>query len=86
MNEIRLHRGYSDGSWSVVRVNDDGRVEPVHVGLRADAAQLIAGALRDEQTEDEILAGWNVLALGAGELARRQRAMRAGGSTRTGGQ
>jgi hypothetical protein len=58
-------------AWSVVRVNDDGRHEVVHAGLRGEAASLIAGALRDEQTDQDVGEGWNVVALGAAELGKR---------------
>lgn len=68
---MKIHPGYSDGKWSVVRVNDDGRIEVVHNGLRGEAASLIAGALRDDQSDADVAAGWNVLPLGAKELKRR---------------
>ncbi len=70
---MEFHRGFVDGRWSVVRVNDDGRVEVVHNGLREEAASLIAAALRDEQTDADVATGWNVVAMGAAELARRLR-------------
>lgn len=73
---MELHRGFSDGRWSVVRVNEDGRIQVVHNGLRGEAADLIAGALRDEQSDEDVAAGWNVLAMGAGELARQLKTLR----------
>lgn len=73
MSSYRPMAGYSDGSWSVVRVNDDGRAEPVHVGIREEAASLIAGALRDEQSDEDVGAGWNVVALGRAAMAARLR-------------
>lgn len=64
------HRG---GKWACVRVNDDGRVEVVHGGLNGEAASLIAGALRDEQSDDDVGEGWNVLAMGAADLKAKTR-------------
>lgn len=48
-------------SWQVVRVNDDGRTERVNGEMCAKAAEVLAGAMRDQQTDDDVAAGWNYL-------------------------
>lgn len=70
MTGVRVQPGYVDGSWSVVRVNDDGRLEVAHNGLREEAASLMAGALRDEQSDADVGEGWNVVAMGPGMLRK----------------
>lgn len=62
--------GYQDGTWSIVRVNDDGRCESVHGNLSAVAATVLAGAARDEQSDEDVGNGWNVVAMGAADLRR----------------
>lgn len=70
---VAVHPGYVGGTWSIVRVNDDGRLQVVHSGLREDAAAMIAGAMRDEQRDEDVGDGWNVLPMSRGELRRRLR-------------
>jgi hypothetical protein len=47
----------------VVGQNDDGRQFVVNSGMCHAAADALAGALRDQSTDDEIEAGWNYLPL-----------------------
>lgn len=63
-------------NWAVVRVNDDGRFRVVRDGMQPEAAQQQAGRMRDRQTDEDVGEGWNVLALGAADVARRQRSLR----------
>lgn len=47
--------------WAVVGVNDDGRSFIVNKGMCHAAADALAGAMRDQSTDEEIEAGWNYL-------------------------
>jgi len=47
----------------VVGVNDDGRSFIVNKGMCHAAADALAGAMRDQSTDEEIEAGWNYLPL-----------------------
>jgi hypothetical protein len=74
------------GTWAVVRVNDDGRLRVVRDGMKPDAALEQAGRMRDRQSDDDVGDGWSVLAMGAADVARRQRSARAGAPTPAAGK
>jgi len=60
-------------------VNDDGRVFVVNGGMCHLAAALVAGAMRDQSIEAEIIDGWNYLPrLPPAPWANRPRAVTRG--------
>lgn len=60
-------------NWSVARVNDDGRFLVMRDRMRAVDAEALAGRMRDRQSDEDVGAGWNVLAFSAADVARRQK-------------
>jgi hypothetical protein len=50
------------GSWSVVKVNDDGREIVVQGNVTAIVAERLAGARRDTMSDGDVGDGWTFLA------------------------
>ncbi len=61
LDRVRAIPRFGVGRWSVVRVNDDGRSEPVINGLTEADAHRLAAECRDRCPDSCVEAGWNYL-------------------------
>jgi hypothetical protein len=62
--DVLLGMPWAKGRWEVVRVNDDGRRETVRAGVSPEAAELLAGKMRDRCPDEVVAEGWNYLPRG----------------------